>query len=138
MAKKTKKDEDEQEDASDGSLPANDAWTGMLVISLLALMTGAAFLGWDWYQYNDEKGPPKVPIITGSKPEPPPIQQPKADDAQKKDEDKKKDDDKKKDTRQWRTPSPLGAVVHAACLHVPHLDPLRFCDVTRPKRERRV
>ena len=39
---------------------SNDAWTGMLAISLLALMAGCAFLYLDWSQYPTNP-PPAVP-----------------------------------------------------------------------------
>jgi hypothetical protein len=52
MAKK-----DETEEPT--SLAVNDAWTGLLVISFLALSVGTGFLVWDWMQYGDK--PPPVP-----------------------------------------------------------------------------
>ncbi|MBM4070335.1 MAG: hypothetical protein FJ271_15475 [Planctomycetes bacterium] len=42
------------------SKPSNDAWTGMLAISLLALLAGCLFLYLDWSQYPS-KDPPPVP-----------------------------------------------------------------------------
>jgi hypothetical protein len=42
------------------SVARNDAYTGMLVISLLALLTGAVLLFLDYNQYPDKK-PPQVP-----------------------------------------------------------------------------
>jgi hypothetical protein len=41
------------------SRAANDAYTGMLAISLLALLTGAVLLFLDYNQYPDKK-PPQV------------------------------------------------------------------------------
>lgn len=90
MAKKTK--DDEKKDAtSDGTVAVNDAWTGLLIISLIALMVGAGFLGWDYYMYS-EKPLPTVPKLVGTPPGQPGQQQPpppgKGDE---KDKDKDKD-----------------------------------------------
>jgi len=43
----------------------NDAWTGMLAISLLALLAGCAFLYLDYSQYpGKDPGPvPKAPQV---------------------------------------------------------------------------
>jgi hypothetical protein len=41
----------------------NDAYTGLLIISLLAQVVGALFLFLDWNQYPDTK-PKAVPTIT--------------------------------------------------------------------------
>jgi hypothetical protein len=45
----------------------NDAWTGMLAISLLALLAGCALLFLDYSQYpTKDPGPlPKAPAIVG-------------------------------------------------------------------------
>ncbi|MBM3993400.1 MAG: hypothetical protein FJ303_04510 [Planctomycetes bacterium] len=84
MAKKRKDDDEEiieEGEPSGGSIPTNDAWTGMLAISLLALAAGTGFLAYDYYQYNDEKLP-TVPKFVGSSPgtpakmEPPKQEQP--------------------------------------------------------------
>ena len=65
----------------------NDAYTGMLAISLIALVVGCLLLYLDYSQYPDSKQPvvPKAPAIavpaspdTPAKVEPPPPQ-PKAD-----------------------------------------------------------
>jgi hypothetical protein len=40
----------------------NDAYTGMLIVSLLALLTGTVLLYLDYSQYPD-KNPPKVPKV---------------------------------------------------------------------------
>jgi hypothetical protein len=37
------------------ALPANDAWTGMLAISLLALIAGCVLLFLDWRNYGTDK-----------------------------------------------------------------------------------
>jgi hypothetical protein len=37
------------------ALPANDAWTGMLAISLLALVVGCVLLFLDWRNYGTDK-----------------------------------------------------------------------------------
>jgi hypothetical protein len=46
-------------DEQDTSRATNDAYTGMLAISLIALMAGCALLYLDWSQYP-EREPPKV------------------------------------------------------------------------------
>jgi hypothetical protein len=101
MAKKKQveeeKPQEKPEEPSDGSIAVNDAWTGMLAISLLFLVVGTGFLAWDYMQYNDEKLP-TVPKLTGT----PPGGPPKADapkdlppkEAEKK-EPEKKDPEKK-------------------------------------------
>ena len=38
-----KRDKDTPDETSDGSIAVNDAWTGMLAVSLLALILGAGF-----------------------------------------------------------------------------------------------
>lgn len=48
------------DDIFEDSRPSNDAWTGMLAISLLALMAGCVFLYLDFSQYPS-KDPPAVP-----------------------------------------------------------------------------
>ena len=48
-----------QVDESDTTVATNDAYTGMLAISLIALLAGCALLFLDWSQYPD-KEPPKV------------------------------------------------------------------------------
>jgi hypothetical protein len=76
MAKKTKVD-DKPETTPDGPVAVNDAWTGMLAVSLLALMAGAGFLFYDYYQYPSDIKP--IPKLSGSppqKPEPPQKQPP--------------------------------------------------------------
>ena len=67
MAKKRKDDEEQQDETPETSMAVNDAWTGMLTISLLALMIGTGFLYWDWQSYGDDD-PKKiaVPKLTGS------------------------------------------------------------------------
>jgi hypothetical protein len=40
-------------------LPANDAWTGMLAISLAALLGACALLYFDWRHYADKPPPMK-------------------------------------------------------------------------------
>jgi hypothetical protein len=47
------------EEEQDTSRATNDAYTGMLAISLIALLAGAALLYLDWDQYPS-KDPPKV------------------------------------------------------------------------------
>jgi len=102
MAKKKKDDEEAQPESSDGSIAVNDAWTGMLAVSLLALAVGSGFLAYDWMQYSDGD-PPKVSKFTSAPPgapvkAPPPKAEPKVepkDGAVPKDGGDKKDADKK-------------------------------------------
>lgn len=97
MAKKSKAD-DQDDATSDGSIAVNDAWTGMLAISLLALIIGAAFLAYDYFQYDEFKG--TVPNLTGASPKapgkvaPPPVIE-KKDEVKDKDKGEEKKDDKK-------------------------------------------
>ncbi len=44
------------------SLPANDAWTGMLAISLLALIAGCVLLFLDWRNHMEK--PTKLQSVT--------------------------------------------------------------------------
>ena len=55
----------------DTAVATNDAYTGMLAISLLALILGCVFLYLDWSQYPD-KPPPRAAIPQRSAP----VQQP--------------------------------------------------------------
>ncbi len=66
MAKKKKDEEEVQGESSGGSIAVNDAWTGMLAISLLALMVGTGFLVYDYMQYSDKL--PDVPKFTSKAP----------------------------------------------------------------------
>lgn len=68
MAKKRKDEEVEvqQDESSGGSIAVNDAWTGMLAISLLALMIGTGFLTYDYMQYSDKL--PEIPKLTSKPP----------------------------------------------------------------------
>ncbi len=91
-------------------MAVNDAWTGMLAISLLALMTGAGFLGWDYLQYYDDNPVPKPPYLTGKGPGIPVApKQPDPPKEKGKDDDKKKDDkkDDKKDAALRKSLQPL-------------------------------
>src|SRR5947208_3661250 len=99
MAKKTK-DDDQDDATSDGSIPVNDAWTGLLAISLLALMIGTGFLAWDWYMYYDDKDLPKVPKLTGTLPQKPQEPPKPSDKAVEKKDDANKDKEEKKDDKQ--------------------------------------
>ena len=86
MAKKKKDDDETQDETSaDGSIAVNDAWTGLLAISLLALAVGSGFLAWDYYQYDSEK----LPTIPKYAPAPPPAK-PDVGGVEKKVEDKDK------------------------------------------------
>ena len=60
-----------QVDEQDTTRATNDAYTGMLAISLIALIAGCALLFLDWNQYPD-KDPPKVKAPTPSLVAPPP------------------------------------------------------------------
>jgi hypothetical protein len=99
MAKKKKDDDAEPKktDVSDGSVAVNDAWTGMLAVSLLALVVGSVILIYDYTLYSDE--PPKTPKYTSAPPGAPgpgpgPVKQPQPKVEPPKDADKK-DGDKK-------------------------------------------
>ena len=52
-----------QDDGFEDTQAKNDAWTGMLAISLIALLVGCVFLFLDWNQYP-KKDPPPVPKFT--------------------------------------------------------------------------
>jgi hypothetical protein len=54
-------------DAAETSRATNDAYTGMLVISLLALLAGGVLLFLDYNQYPD-KNPPKVQKVAPAPP----------------------------------------------------------------------
>jgi hypothetical protein len=67
MAKKEKDD-------TSGSPATNDAYTGMLAISLFALIGGCVLLYLDYSQYPESKGPtvPKAPpVVTPAENQPP-------------------------------------------------------------------
>ncbi|MCI0680916.1 MAG: hypothetical protein L0Y71_02330 [Gemmataceae bacterium] len=49
----------EIDEEQDTTRATNDAYTGMLAISLIALLAGCALLYLDWSQYPDRE-PPKV------------------------------------------------------------------------------
>ena len=49
----------EIEEEQDTTRATNDAYTGMLAISLIALLAGCALLYLEWSQYPD-KDPPKI------------------------------------------------------------------------------
>src|SRR5579863_1067581 len=68
MAKKDK--DDIEQDDQETSVAVNDAWTGMLAISLLALMIGTGLLAWDYMSYPSED-PPKTPKIASASPDGP-------------------------------------------------------------------
>src|SRR5205823_4138472 len=54
MAKKKKPDDDDEiQEDGDGTTAVNDAWTGLLAISLLALLGATGFLVWDWLLMPD-------------------------------------------------------------------------------------
>ena len=74
MAKKNKDEEPQQEESSGGSIAVNDAWTGILAISLLALMVGSGFLAYDYFGLYYSEKMPDVPRIVGSQPGQPPAQ----------------------------------------------------------------
>ena len=97
-----KKDADEP---MEGSMPVNDAWTGLLAISLIALGVATGFLAWDWMQYDEEAVTRmKIPKLAGAAPKKAEGDGKKADGkkaddgkkAEEKKEDEKKDDEKEK------------------------------------------
>ncbi len=72
----------------------NDAYTGMLAISLFALIAGGALLYLDYQQYPDAAPKPiprKAPAIEAPQPPPKVEEEPKKDDTKT---DEKKDDAK--------------------------------------------
>lgn len=73
---------------------ANDAYTGMLVISLIALVVGSTMLFLDYQQYPEVS--PKPPVKFAPKLEPPVPPAPPAEPEMKKDDEKK---DEKKDEK---------------------------------------
>jgi|ERR1051325_9191223 hypothetical protein len=98
MAKTKKDDIDEEEPkedlSGDGTIAVNDAWTGMLAISLLALGVATGLLAWDYFKYED--APPAKSSLIGSAPKAPAAEK-KADGGPApaaKDKDKDKDKDK--------------------------------------------
>jgi hypothetical protein len=70
MAKKKKLDEEDKPETSDGSIAVNDAWTGMLAVSLLALVIGSGFLFYDWYFLYPDSAPAKPPSFISTPPGP--------------------------------------------------------------------
>jgi hypothetical protein len=64
------------EEEQDTSRATNDAYTGMLAISLIALLAGAALLYLDWDQYPTKEPPTKVTAPKPSMVAPPQQQQP--------------------------------------------------------------
>jgi hypothetical protein len=74
--------------------PTNDAYTGMLGISLFALILGCVLLYLDYSQYPDSKGPaiPKAPSVASPGETPAvKVQQPKALPPQKKEAEEPKE-----------------------------------------------
>jgi hypothetical protein len=97
-----------KDDDLDTSPATNDAFTGMLAISLIALIVGAALLYLDWQQYPETSPKKPIPKAPGAALQPaadgakkPPAaddgKKPAADDAKKADDMKKADDVKKAD-----------------------------------------
>lgn len=95
MAKKKTNVDADQAEGSDGSMAVNDAWTGLLAISLLALMIGAGFLAWDYFLYYDGNPVPPPPYLTGKGPGTPGPAKPVDPPKEKEKDDGKKNDDKK-------------------------------------------
>lgn len=87
---KKKKDDESAAATSDGSMAVNDAWTGLLAISLFALAVGTGFLLWDASNYWGVD-PPKPPMISQQKPaQPAPPPAPGKDGGEKKGDEKDK------------------------------------------------
>ena len=99
MATKKKDDETQDETTSDGSIAVNDAWTGLLAISLLALAIGSGFLLWDYLQYDEAPTERSIPRYA---PKAPPV----GGGAEKKGEEKDKDKEKAKTDARLRDQSP--------------------------------
>jgi hypothetical protein len=83
MAKKDKDDDIAQDEPAETSIAVNDAWTGMLAISLFALIVGTAFLAWDFVSYDYGEGIPKTHKIAGAAPKDIPKAAPAKDDGAK-------------------------------------------------------
>jgi hypothetical protein len=112
MAKKKREDDEPQAETSDGAIAANDAWTGLLAISFLALAIGSGFLLYDYLKYSDQE-PPRVPEISSKSPQKPPKGDGGKVDDKDKDKGKDKDKDKKEGARlnQPRFNGPTQAIV---------------------------
>jgi hypothetical protein len=94
MAKKKEKEAELPAESSGGSIAVNDAWTGLLAISLLALVIGTGFLAWDYSQYwDDDVKKVQVPKLTGTSPGAPAKVEPAKE--QDKKEPEKKEPEKK-------------------------------------------
>jgi hypothetical protein len=104
MAKKVKDEEATQPETSDGSIAANDAWTGLLAVSFLALAIGSGFLAYDYWKYSDGDLP-KIPLKAQAPPNP---IAPKSD--------VKDEKDKKKDGTSLRQPATTSFAL--ATMHV--------------------
>jgi hypothetical protein len=102
MAKKQKDDDEKRPETSDGSIAANDAWTGLLAVSFLALAIGSGFLAYDYMKYSDGE-PPKTPKISSSPAQP--VVPPKDGGGKGEDKGKEKDKEKKKEETSLRLPS---------------------------------
>jgi hypothetical protein len=74
--------------------PTNDAYTGMLALSFLALLIGSTFLYLQINQYDDKKPPELLRKAEGA---PPPLPEVGGDKGGGGGEDKDKDKDKDKD-----------------------------------------
>jgi len=81
---------------------ANDAYTGMLAISLIALAVGSTLLYLDYQQYPEANPkPPEKKAPAAIKLEAPPVVAPPVQDPEMKKDDEKKDEktDEKKDEK---------------------------------------
>ncbi len=95
MAKKKPDVDDEVQDEGDGTVAVNDAWTGLLAISLIALLAATGFLVWDWMLMPEN---PTQPFRFTSKPPgalAPAKAVPKVEEAKEKEKEKDKDDKEK-------------------------------------------
>ena len=57
-----------QTEQTDTGVPSNDAYTGMLAISLIALIIGSALLFLDWSQYSGTPQKASLPPLTAPAP----------------------------------------------------------------------
>ncbi|MSU77140.1 MAG: hypothetical protein EXS16_03485 [Gemmataceae bacterium] len=95
---------------ADSSMPVNDAWTGLLAISLIALSVATGFLAWDWYLYDENAvANMKLPNLAGTLPKKPDadakkIVEKKVDGktVEEKKVEEKKDEAKKDAAMRWR------------------------------------
>ncbi len=119
MAKK------QDDEPLEGSVPVNDAWTGLLAISLIALAVATGFLAWDWYQYDEEAvARMKLPKLAGT---PPKKLEGEAKKAEEKKVEEKKAEEKKDEAKKDAAlrPIPTSRTLRTLALATPPGEPGR-------------